>query len=114
MFEPKPVQKPWPKIHVGGDAPAALRRAALLGDGWIPLNHTLEQMPVSIRRIDEMRAAAGRPGKTEITLALPVNEQSDLERYAAAGIHRVIACPWTSSKNALDSIKRFAEKFLDK
>ena len=114
MFEPKPVQKPWPKIHVGGDAPAALRRAALLGDGWIPLNHTLEQMPASIRRIDEMRAAAGRPGKTEITLALPVNEPSDLERYAAVGIHRVIACPWTSSKNALDSIKRFAEKFLDK
>ena len=112
MFEPKPLQKPYPKIHVGGDAPVSLRRAAQLGDGWIPMNHSLEQMPAAIKRIAEMREAAGRPGRTEITLGLPVNEMSDLERCAAAGIDRVIVCPWTSSKNALDSIKRFAEKFL--
>ena len=24
MFEPKPQQRPWPKLHVGGDGPAAL------------------------------------------------------------------------------------------
>ena len=112
MFEPKPLQKPYPKIHVGGDAPVSLRRAAQLGDGWIPMNHSLEQMPAAIKRIAEMREAAGRPGRTEITLGLPVNEMSDLESCAAAGIDRVIVCPWTSSKNALDSIKRFAEKFL--
>src|SRR5581483_8846872 len=45
MFEPKPVQQPYPPIVVGGDAPAAIRRAATAGDGWIPMNHTLEQIP---------------------------------------------------------------------
>ena len=34
MFEPKPVQKPWPPIHVGGESEAALRRAARDADGW--------------------------------------------------------------------------------
>ena len=56
--------------------------------------------------------AAGRPGKIEVTLSLPVNERADLERYADAGIDRVIVCPWTSSRNALDSVKRFADQFL--
>lgn len=36
-FEPKPTQKPHPPIWVGGESPAALRRAAELGDGWYPL-----------------------------------------------------------------------------
>ena len=33
-FEPKPVQKPHLPIWIGGDADAALRRAAKFGSGW--------------------------------------------------------------------------------
>jgi alkanesulfonate monooxygenase SsuD/methylene tetrahydromethanopterin reductase-like flavin-dependent oxidoreductase (luciferase family) len=42
VFEPKPLQKPWPPILVGGESKAALRRAARLGDGWIGMAHTFE------------------------------------------------------------------------
>ncbi len=62
MFEPKPVQSPWPPLHIGGDGPAALRRAATVGDGWIPMNHTVEQVPADAARIAELRADAGREG----------------------------------------------------
>ena len=110
-FEPKPKQQPLPLI-IGGDGPAALRRAATIGDGWIPMNHSFEQLPASIRRIAELRAAASRPGRTEITTALPVNSKDDVKRYADAGIDRLIVAPWKSSKEALDAMKRFAEAYI--
>ncbi|MGV0834415.1 TIGR03619 family F420-dependent LLM class oxidoreductase [Mycolicibacterium thermoresistibile] len=39
-LRPRPVQRPHPPIWVGGDRPAAIRRAAQFGDGWHPLSLT--------------------------------------------------------------------------
>jgi probable F420-dependent oxidoreductase len=110
-FVPKPVQTPWPPLHVGGDGPAALRRAATVGDGWIPMNHTPEQIPEAARRIAELREAAGRPGTTEITLG-GGTDLDTLRRLADLGVGRAFVRPWRSSRNAVDGMRRFADEVL--
>jgi probable F420-dependent oxidoreductase len=108
-FEPKPVQQPLP-LHVGGDGPAAMRRAATIGAGWMPMNHSLEQLPEGLRRLREIADAAGRTTPIEITLNLPGTTAADLERYAEIGITRVVVKPWTKSGEAIDAITRFADE----
>jgi len=112
MFEPKPVQRPWPPLHIGGDGPAALRRAGTVGDGWIPMNHTIEQIPADAARIAAIREAAGRTGAVEITLGAAGTDLDSLRRYADAGVGRALVRPWTSTKDAVDGIRRFAEETL--
>ena len=112
MFEPKPVQSPWPPLHIGGDGPAALRRAGTVGDGWIPMNHTIEQIPADAARIAAIREAAGRTGAVEITLGAAGTDLDSLRRYADAGVGRALVRPLTSTKDAVDGIRRFAEETL--
>ena len=112
MFEPKPVQKPWPRLHIGGDGPAALRRAATVGDGWVPMNHTLDEIPAKVARLAELRARAGRDGRTEVTLGAEISTPVDVERYVEAGVDRVFVKPWRRTSDALESIGRFADEFL--
>jgi alkanesulfonate monooxygenase SsuD/methylene tetrahydromethanopterin reductase-like flavin-dependent oxidoreductase (luciferase family) len=112
MFEPKPVQSPWPALHIGGDGPAALRRAATVGNGWIPMNHALEDIPSAAARIANLRRKAGRDGRVEITLGAQGCTLDDLRRHADAGVGRALVRPWISTKDAMDSIRRFAEEVL--
>ena len=55
-FYPKPAQKPHPPIWVGGNTAPALRRAAWLGDGWLPTGAgmDLENMARHIQRLREL------------------------------------------------------------
>jgi probable F420-dependent oxidoreductase len=112
MFEPKPVHSPWPPLHIGGDGPAALRRAATVGEGWIPMNHTIEQIPAAASRIAELRQRAGRAGVVEITLGAVGADLDSLRRFADSGVGRALVKPWRSTKDALDGIRRFADEVL--
>ncbi len=49
IIEPKPMQKPYPPIFIGGNSKPAMRRAAKLGDGWIPWLVTAEDLPECIK-----------------------------------------------------------------
>jgi len=57
--EPKPLQSPL-DVWVGGTAPAALRRAGELSDGWLPSLVTPGEAGAGRAAIEEHAAAAGR------------------------------------------------------
>ena len=66
-MEPKPVQKPSIPIWVGSAAPAGIRRAARLGDGWAPSHMSLEELERGVSTIADLRAQGGRTGAFEIS-----------------------------------------------
>jgi probable F420-dependent oxidoreductase len=53
---PRPVQAPRPPIWIGGSTDAALRRAAALGDGWLPQGTPAIGLSAAIDRIRALRA----------------------------------------------------------
>jgi probable F420-dependent oxidoreductase len=59
---PRPVQRPRPPIWVGGSSRPAVRRAAALGDGWLPQGTRRSDLPgqiAELRRLrDELRDGA--------------------------------------------------------
>jgi len=59
QLSPTPVQKPL-EMWVGGQLPAALRRAGRLGDGWIPGLLTPTEAAEKRQRVEAAAAAAGR------------------------------------------------------
>jgi probable F420-dependent oxidoreductase len=58
---PKPVRPEGPPIYVGGDSPVAVRRAAEMGDGWIPINLPPAKYRELLGTIRNRSAAFGRP-----------------------------------------------------
>lgn len=50
-LRPRPVQQPRPPVWIGGNTPAALRRAAAKGDGWVPQGTFRDQFPAQVATI---------------------------------------------------------------
>ena len=84
IFEPKPVQKPYPPIWVGGESPPALRRAARLGDAWYPIGsnnrHLLDTLPRYRAGIDRLRRLTPEAGRDPASVALTYR----VKRYGEA------------------------------
>jgi probable F420-dependent oxidoreductase len=57
-LRPRPVQQPRPPVWIGGNTPAALKRAASRGDGWLPQGTFRDQLPGQIATIREHRRKA--------------------------------------------------------
>jgi probable F420-dependent oxidoreductase len=90
---PKPVQKPHPPIHFGGESDAALRRVAQIGQGWYGFNVEPEELGERLETLDELLAKRGRRrADVQITVSPYLREMTPkkLEAYRRAGADQVI------------------------
>jgi probable F420-dependent oxidoreductase len=67
VFAPQPVQRPHPPLWIGGESPAAQRRAVARGEGWYPASNnpryrldTPARVAAGISALRAMAQAAGR------------------------------------------------------
>lgn len=92
---PKPVQDPLP-LFVGGHNEAAVRRAARLGQGWLPGWRPFEEIAARAALLRRLTEEAGRdPGEVEacsqFTLCIGKTVEAARARYRRTGMvqHRV-------------------------
>ncbi|NUS79206.1 MAG: TIGR03619 family F420-dependent LLM class oxidoreductase [Streptomyces sp.] len=105
---PRPAQPRVP-LWVGGSSPAAVRRAALKGDGWLPQGDPRDRLPAQIAELTRIREEAGieepltvgalteplhigRPtwdvGRRTLT-GTPEELAESLRAYRAMGVHQI-------------------------
>jgi probable F420-dependent oxidoreductase len=99
---PKPVQRPWPPVLIGGGGPTVLDRVLAWADGWFPQWHDKNLFA----RIAELEARADRPIQVQV-LSVPPNAKA-LEQLANAGVHR--ASSWLPS-GPRDEVEAGLEKW---
>lgn len=95
MTWPKPRQKPYPPVIVGGAFPYAAKRAIAYGDGWIPHatrpEYGGDDITAKLPEFREMARAAGRdPASIPVTAFNVPHDVDTLKRYEAAGVDRVV------------------------
>ena len=92
---PKPVKGNRMPVLVGGQAPAALKRAASYGDGWCGFNLTPDETAQAVAEIRKMRADNGRSSQPFEFSMSPTKDATpdDLKRYRDAGIDELYLTP---------------------
>jgi probable F420-dependent oxidoreductase len=89
-MEPKPFQKPWPPVWIGGSHPNALRRAVRLGDGFIGAgSSTTAEFVEHVRVVRAALAETGRDPRgfriaKRVYLAIDDDPERGWQRVGAA------------------------------
>jgi len=93
----RPVPRQPIPLYIGGATPAALRRAARLGDGWLSPGQTLEQALETLARLRQLRTEVGRgQDRFETIMVLNGPPQLDsLKRLQDAGVDGVVHYAFT-------------------
>jgi len=95
--QPRPRQRPAPPIVIGGEAPAALRRALTMAEGWYGFYLDVEETGRLVRVLRQLAGEYERPaelGRLELTVtpAGPL-DKATVDEYAELGVDRLVLLP---------------------
>ncbi len=110
---PKPMQKPYPPILLGGETKHTLRRVVEFCDGWLPRLRGGDPKP-AMERLKQAADEGGRDIKTISTTLFGTPEQSDyIESCREAGLDRILFALPSEGGDALlprlDKLKALAD-----
>jgi probable F420-dependent oxidoreductase len=94
---PRPLQRPYPPLVIGGESEPALARAVTLGNGWYGFSLDLEETKDCIAKLQQIADTRERPAELgQLELMITPNGQLDrdtVEQYAELGISRLVLLP---------------------
>ena len=137
-FLPKPVQKPYPPIWIGGQSRPAIRRAAQIGDCWHPVGAIPaaplepEELAEKLVLLRQDAEKAGRdPSNIDVSVKAPLYDsgntsgprrrftgspdevRQDVQTYADVGVTHLIFDFRTSDPHQTeDQMAKFAEEVM--
>jgi probable F420-dependent oxidoreductase len=109
---PKPVQKPYPPILVGGDGPNTFKRVVAYGDAWSPIVGRSSATPFEDRLAEFRRYCEdhGRPGIPVTVYFVGRLDEEQLRRFAGLGVERLICyVPPAGADQVIPRLDRYAE-----
>jgi probable F420-dependent oxidoreductase len=108
-------------VYVGGHSPAAFRRAARLGDGWLGVHYPVDELVAHCRTLQQAREDAGTADRPFEIIASPLAAPGAdlLEQLAAEGVTTILTSAWMASgvnapetSQALELVEAFGERFI--
>jgi probable F420-dependent oxidoreductase len=105
---PLPVQRPHPPIVIGGDSPAAFRRAVTSGNGWYGWQLGIDETAQALAALRDATDRHERPaglGALEITITPPGPlDLNTARRYAELGVNRLALQPQRLDDTAMPEL----------
>ena len=137
-FLPKPVQKPYPPIWIGGQSKPAIRRAAQIGDCWHPVGAIPaaplepEELAENLVLLHGYAEKAGRdPATIQVSVKAPLYDagdssgprrrfsgssdevRQDVQTYADVGVtHLIFDFRTGDPKQTEDRMAQFSEEVM--
>ena len=109
---PRPYQKPYPPIWVGGESKPALRRVAAFGNGWHCGLILPERIPRKVSQLKILMTECNREFRDLEITALALSSRTDqatLDSYRDAGVHVLYMLPVSSNTNTvIGEMEQFA------
>ena len=109
---PRPVQRPHPRLIVGGQSAPALRRAVRRANGWYGFAMAPDAVARCVEGLRRARAETDRPaslGELELTVTPPPGpvDAATVDQYRQLGVTRLVMLPRVRDA---DDIIRFVDE----
>jgi probable F420-dependent oxidoreductase len=108
---PKPEQKPYPPILLGGESSYTLQRVVDFCDGWFPRGRAPEKVVAGTKELKERAARAGRDMRTiSVSAFAAPPDRAVLDQFSGAGVTRsILLLPPEPREKVLPLLDQYAK-----